>query len=310
MSFARKLSLTAAVLACGTRKELCARFRSVNPATEFELERSFKWLQGRAQPRSLQVYEDWARLVGSARSGAWFAGCSTEAFLTELCMLYSADAADLELRAQAFAGDAWLGSDRTEETGDHLCGTYVAYSWAWSPSQRDRLVRGLFTIEEGKRHKLVARYAEALPDGLLSCEGEAFRDGSVLHTSVVASGRQQHERLFFSLLAPGRPARVLIGQMQGVIISGPEPRPSSGRVLMLRIPQTESLPGACYLRAARGDLAQDLAGFDLPPIRPETLAATVLGFLNRDSLYPVDQVTFAELTALTIMLDSAREPPG
>jgi len=50
--FAHKLSITAAILNCATRKELCARFRNVNPATEFELERSYKWLQGRALPRS------------------------------------------------------------------------------------------------------------------------------------------------------------------------------------------------------------------------------------------------------------------
>ena len=49
---AAKLRITAALLGCATRKELCARFRSVNPATEFDLERSYKWLQGRALPRS------------------------------------------------------------------------------------------------------------------------------------------------------------------------------------------------------------------------------------------------------------------
>jgi hypothetical protein len=34
---AQKLSVTAALLGCATRKELCARFRAVNPATEFDL---------------------------------------------------------------------------------------------------------------------------------------------------------------------------------------------------------------------------------------------------------------------------------
>ena len=46
--FAIKLRLTAALLGCGTHKDLCARFRAVNPSTGFDLTRSEKWLQGRA----------------------------------------------------------------------------------------------------------------------------------------------------------------------------------------------------------------------------------------------------------------------
>ena len=45
-----KLRLTAAVLACASRKDLCARFRAVNPATHCDLDRLHKWMQGRALP--------------------------------------------------------------------------------------------------------------------------------------------------------------------------------------------------------------------------------------------------------------------
>ncbi len=51
VAFATKLRLTAAVLGCRGRKEFCARFRAVNPGTHFDLDRSHKWLQGRALPR-------------------------------------------------------------------------------------------------------------------------------------------------------------------------------------------------------------------------------------------------------------------
>ena len=53
-----KLLVTQELLGCASRKELCARFRDVNPRTEFDLERSHKWMQGRAKPRSGRVYED------------------------------------------------------------------------------------------------------------------------------------------------------------------------------------------------------------------------------------------------------------
>jgi hypothetical protein len=65
--FARKLQLTAALLGCTTRKELCAAFRAVNPATDFELERAHKWLQGRAMPRGMAIYAEWAQVIGTAR---------------------------------------------------------------------------------------------------------------------------------------------------------------------------------------------------------------------------------------------------
>ena len=118
LSFAQKLGVTAVLLGCSTRKELCARFRAVNPATEFDLERSFKWLQGKSLPRSMAIYEDWARLLGTARSGAWLAGCSTEAFLDEACTLFQANAAEVQVLAAKFLGD------RAAATGDYQ---------AWKP---------------------------------------------------------------------------------------------------------------------------------------------------------------------------------
>jgi hypothetical protein len=75
-----KLRLTAAVLACASRKDFCARFRAVNPATHCDLDRLHKWMQGRALPRDLSFYDDWAKVLGLAQSGAWLAACPVEAF--------------------------------------------------------------------------------------------------------------------------------------------------------------------------------------------------------------------------------------
>ena len=88
---ARKLRLTAAVLGTIGRKDLAAAFRRVNASTSFDTGRADKWLQGRAQPRELQVYEDWSKVLDLDRSGQWIANCDTEAFLDEICSRHGRD---------------------------------------------------------------------------------------------------------------------------------------------------------------------------------------------------------------------------
>ena len=70
---AQKLRLTAALLGTVSRKDLAAAFRGVNPKTAFDLGRADKWLQGRAQPRQLSVYDDWSKLLKLEQPGAWIA---------------------------------------------------------------------------------------------------------------------------------------------------------------------------------------------------------------------------------------------
>ena len=81
---AAKLRITAALLGCASQKDLCARFRRLNPAT-FDLDRSYKWMQGRAQPRSARVYEDWATLLGTASPIAHLQSCTIDEFLDLVC---------------------------------------------------------------------------------------------------------------------------------------------------------------------------------------------------------------------------------
>ena len=65
----RKLRLTAVLLGTVARKDLAAAFRRVNANTSFDIGRADKWLQGRAQPRERQVYEDWAKVLELDRPG-------------------------------------------------------------------------------------------------------------------------------------------------------------------------------------------------------------------------------------------------
>ena len=101
--FGAKLRITAAALGCASQKDLCARFHAVNPGTTFELDRSYKWMQGRALPRSVGLYEDWAKLLGTGRPLAWLQSCTADEFLELVCDRHqvSRDALAARARTQA-----------------------------------------------------------------------------------------------------------------------------------------------------------------------------------------------------------------
>ena len=84
-NLALKLKLTALALGCPTNKELCARFAAVNPATLFVTQNAYKWLSGKAMPRTSSVYEDWARVLGGALTAPFLASSSFEEFQHAIC---------------------------------------------------------------------------------------------------------------------------------------------------------------------------------------------------------------------------------
>jgi hypothetical protein len=272
-SLARKLGLTAGVLGCATRKELCARFRAVNPATEFDLERSFKWLQGKAQPRSPAVYDDWAAVLGSSRPGSWLAACSVEAFTDEIVALFSMDRNE----AQALS-DRFLGAVLVRQLAeDGLAGTFLCYSHAWSPFHAGRLIRGVMELQPGTRGGFLASYSENLPGGAWVGRGPARRSGRVL--SVALEGVVE-EHLSLSLLVPGRPVNVLAGRMQGTTIHGAETQLCTTRIVLLRAaPGQQSAPD-CFVAATGAALAADLVGQGRGAEVAGDLAAAVLRFLS------------------------------
>jgi len=298
-SFAQKLSLTAAVLNCSTRKELCARFRNVNPATEFELERSYKWLQGRALPRSHQIYEDWAQLLGTEKSGTWLSACSTEAFLDEVCELFSADRSIMMERAEGFSGGFSPRGGSSEMVDDPLCGSYLCYSWAWSPYERGRLIRGQLQIVQKKRRVLEAEYREVLPGGDLICRGNVQRDGSLLQFDVNSVRGGPRERMTLSLLAPGRPVALMCGRLQGAIVAGPHSRPSSSRIVLVRCDEDTMDPEQpCYFDANAEAIGADLA-LRLPQNGDQSaLAEGIFGFLTAHAECHADQISELDLERL------------
>jgi hypothetical protein len=216
---AAKLRLTGAVLGCGGRKDLCARFRAANPATHFDLERSHKWLQGRAVPRSLTVYEDWAKVIGTRKAGSWIAGCSVEAFLEEICGLFDADAGALRRLVEVRGGDSGAPSPASS-AAHYLCGHYACYSWAWSPYYRGKLIRGSLAIAPGGRAPgLAATYTEELLGHAVRFLAPALICGRTLHFDL--REQQGMSPLFISLILPGPPASALCGVMSGQPWSDP-----------------------------------------------------------------------------------------
>src|SRR5580704_10891973 len=148
VAFAAKLRLAAATLGCSSRKEFCARFRSVNPATQCDIDRLNKWVQGRSLPRAAAVYADFAAVIGSSQSGRWVADCSLEEFAAELTARTGVDAAALA------APDSLSPRGNPRATGlfggmATLTGSFAAYSPAWSPHFRGRLLRGALRLAAG-----------------------------------------------------------------------------------------------------------------------------------------------------------------
>ncbi len=301
--FAAKLRLTATALGCSGRKDLCARFRAVNPATHFDVERSSKWLQGRALPRSVQMYDDWAKVLGTQRSGAWLASCTVEAFLEEICKLYSADADTLRHRADERGGDGVVAAPAASSASGYLCGSYACYSLAWSPYYRGHLIRGALTIGPGRRTPaLAAVYSEAVLGTEVRFEGEVLPARGTVHLSVCnPEGRSP---LFVSLFLPGPPASVLCGVMSGATIIGPEALPSTTRMVVVRVPGNAGGSNR-YLSPAPGALSDDLLALGLDLAEASEVDALMREFLLSDGEGGLDQVAASDQVRLTSVLDRA-----
>lgn len=271
LSFAQKLAVTAVLLGCSTRKELCARFRAVNPATEFDLERSFKWMQGKALPRSTTIYDDWARLIGTARGGVWLAGCSVDAFLGEVCGLFQADAAEVRQRAARFLGE------RAGTGGDGLSGDFVSYSWAWSPFRQGWLIRGTLALRPAPAGRVAAVYTEQLDRQEGVFRGNGMRTGRTL---LLALSGDEGEHMAQSLLLSGKPSDCFCGMMQGFTLAGTTPEVAGSRIVGMRLPQGGRPQGMGYLRPEAGAVAGDLEGCGFAPALAARLGVAVLGFLR------------------------------
>jgi hypothetical protein len=278
VAFATKLRMAAAALGCNSRKELCARFRSVNQATQCDLDRLNKWVQGRSLPRAASVYADFAAVVGTAKSASWIADCSIEAFATELAHCTGAEPGTLAVPdSLAPRGSPRIaGLFRGIAT---LAGTYAAYSPAWSPHFHGRLLRGALRLAPGRSRTLIATYTESLFGREVRLTAEAWIGGRSMH--FVVREPEGDVPLFISLQIPGPPASVLCGIMSGVAFVAHEPLPSACHIIFIRVPDTPRLNATNrYFDPVVGSIATDLLDLSLTVPEADHLDALTREFLG------------------------------
>lgn len=266
---AAKLRLTRQALGCRSLKELCGRFRSANAATYFDLQRSQKWLQGKAEPRFAEVYQDWAKVLGLSRDGAWIATSGLEEFRAELQARFGPRSLPARAPARPVAA---LGVD--------LTGLYAAYSLAWSPHFRGHVLRASLQISRLRSGPLRAEYREDLPIGASIFHGEVTIAGRTLHLPLrdAATGLP----LFMSFALPGPPAAILCGVQSGAALLSHSAEPMAGRILLARLRGAPDARAGNRYMAPGESIAADLAALGLA-VGPEldALLGTALGAMDR-----------------------------
>lgn len=298
VAFAAKLRMAATAIGCNSRKEFCARFRGVNPATQCDLDRLNKWVQGRSLPRAASVYADLAAVIGTAKPGRWIAECSLEEFAAELTTLTGVDAAALSVpdnlsrRGHPLAAGLFGGVAT-------LAGAFAAYSPAWSPHFRGRLLRGALRLVASRSGALIATYSESLVGRAVRLTAEAWIGGRSMH--FLLREPEGELPLFITLQVPGPPASVLCGVMSGMAFVAHEPLPSACRIVFIRVPDSPRLDATNrYFDPDPGAIAADLADLGLKVPEADRLDAFTRGFIGTGP----NQVTAQDEATFAGMLDS------
>jgi hypothetical protein len=311
---AAKLRITAALLGCASQKDLCARFHQVNPGSTFDLDRSYKWMQGRAQPRSTRVYEDWAALLGTSTPIAQLQSCTVDEFLDLVCDRHKVSRDALAARAGIAVGAQAKPIELSPINllpGRNLVGAYACYSHAWSPYFQDKVIRGSMVIEPAPDGApgLAAIYGETIYGetgpplyGRMQLRGPVSIVSRAVHIDLLDATARF--RLAMCLFLPGALANVLAGVMSGATFVDATPQPAATRIVMIRVPQAMTArleTSNRYLDATVEPLSSDLAGLDVTA--PAELDALFGEFLAADQPSSYIKVTAAEYSRLTLAID-------
>lgn len=299
----RKLRVTAAALGVVTRKDLAAAFRRVNVGTTFDVERANKWLQGRARPRELKLYEDWAKVLDLGRSGQWIAECEMDAFLDAIARRFGTDRDTLDRRArdtERRRDPSRNGAETEPDTG--LAGTFIGYSHASSPYFRGQLICGELSLRaDPNARQLVASYEENLPTGPLVLEGPVTSGQRTLTLDLHTPDRDVHFSM--SLIRPAPPVSVLVGYLSGAAFLSSETELATTRIVFVRIPAAaRRRTGSAYL-PANTSFAADLAGLGLPLQDPAAADERLARFLMAGHERGIDRIGADQHRALTELFD-------
>lgn len=283
----QKLRVTMVLVGAVTCKDLATAFRRVNPMTSFDVDRAYKWIQGRARPRELRLYEDWAKVVDLERPAAWVADCTLDDFIEVICARHDCDRDALERQREPSHRSV---AGQSKDPSLSLAGTYVCYSHAWSPYFRGQLIRGELSITQPDGpQRVVACYSERLPTSRLHLVGPLAVVGRALHLDLRETGG--NGRMFFCLSLPTPPASVLAGLMCGATIIDPDAQPSVTRIVMIRLPapSMRESSAVAYL-PPQTSVAGDLASLGLPIPNPVAVDDGIGAFLTGGREAGFDQI--------------------
>jgi hypothetical protein len=308
--FGAKLRITAAALGCASQKDLCARFREVNPATDFELGRSYKWVQGRALPRSLRLYEDWAAVLDTDASVAHLQSCTVEEFFDLVCDRHQVSRDALVARAGIVAAAPSKAIELNPIDplpGRDLVGAYACYSHACSSYFDPKLVRSSLVIEPAAdgTPALGAIYGEMVVSSPIQLRGPVSIVGRAVHIDLLDATARF--RVGLCLFLPGGTlANVLAGVMSAATFLDAVPQPAATRIVMIRIPAAAAAALEAtnrYLDPAETSLSSDLAALGLPVAAPAELDALLEAFLAADRPSSYIKVAAADYSRLALAID-------
>jgi hypothetical protein len=303
VNLAVKFAITAAALGCTTRKELARAFAKANADTSFDLDRSYKWLQGRAQPRDSKLYAEWLHLLRLSQSREWLLDCSSDEFLAAVAASMDVSAEEIWQDASGFLGEGQPEHSSPLGLRRQLEGVFAAYSWAWSPYHAGRLIRATLVVAPSRRlGRPEATYSELLQGGLTRMSGTSYDSGRSLFLNLL------HEEgelpLFFSMFRPAPPTSAMMGHLTGAALIGPDPPPSATRVIMVRVPAS---PGATergnrYMQPDEA-VVPDLMSLGLNPPDPAELETAIQDFLRGAPAGWVDQIAVTAQVRIAHLLD-------
>lgn len=267
------------LLGCDSQKALAALFREADPNTDFDIARSYKWMQDRAVPRSAKLYEEWGRLLDVGRSGGWLAACDLGDFVAALEARHGAAAATLRAAA-GIAPDA--GAVRGPR--GFLPGRFAVYSLAQSPHFHGQLIRGDLRIspageaEPGHPARLRERFA-----GLDVAWSGAIEPHAQGLSADLRSECGTFAPVSLALLTPTIPGSLLVGLQMGFVSLQPgAQRPYATRIAGVRVrgdADAALARGNRYLPADE-EIGDDLAALDLPMARAPGFAAALASWLR------------------------------
>ncbi|MBR0656723.1 hypothetical protein [Plastoroseomonas arctica] len=278
--FAAKLRIAMAALACNGTKELAARFRAVNPATDFDASRAYKWLANLARPRGSGVYRDLAVVLDLALPMEWVLGSDAGAFAEAVAARYGMTAAFLLAQATR-EREPPAASDPNQ----WIAGHFATFCHSQAPHYQGRVTRGSMVIARDRGNGMVATYAQNMPFGRAEAVGPVAFAGANLVFELRApavSGVMQ----YVITLRPSPPASVLLGYIMGPATMHPSQPPFASRIVMVRVPDAaaEALAASNrYLEAGEErTAAQDLARLGLPVERTPGLDAALVAALRSE----------------------------